>query len=217
MIPENAKIKKAKRNPGFTLLELLLATSIATLVVGIVALALTFTMRLWEKTSQQPTSDELQLLQLLKWQLSTFYPFPVVIDQKSQPIFFGDDHSITFASGFSVRALSRGAPVVVRYFYSTREKKLFYSELPFDPYHPKNLKSFFEIDPEKAMDRQKRPRFWGVDIIECRFSYLDPEQDRYVDEWENGNPPKQVRVQLKLNKHEPKITWYVIPGFLLSR
>ncbi len=66
---------------GFTLVELVIATVIASLVMGIVAVALGFSLRIWERRQNQAPSDMPAVIELLKWQLATFEPQPVRIDR----------------------------------------------------------------------------------------------------------------------------------------
>ena len=56
-----------------------------------------------------------------------------------------------FYNDSSLKAISQGVPVVVRYNYDPDSKMLYYSELLLDPYHTKSIEQFLadKSFPEK--------------------------------------------------------------------
>jgi type II secretory pathway pseudopilin PulG len=163
------------QSAGFTLLELVLATMISALVMGILATALSFSLRLWERQMNRKTSDMPALLELMKWQLANFDPVPIATGDgnEARPLFLGDAHSLTFATDRSVKALSKGAPIIARYVFSQADKKLYYAERPLDPYHPDDLKAFLELAPG---DEKTWPRFLPTDVESFAIGYAGSEE-----------------------------------------
>lgn len=153
---------------GFTLLELVLAMLISSLVMGILSMALGFSLRVWERQYNRKTSDMPAMVDLLKWQLASLNPAPVRSDGESRIIFRGQEHALTFATDHSVRALSHGVPVVARYLFKPAEKKLYYAEIPFDPYHPEPIEQFMKLEPGK---KKSWPQFQSTDVTQITFSY----------------------------------------------
>jgi hypothetical protein len=155
------------QSSGFTLVELVLATLISAMVIGIFAAALSLSLRIWERQQNREPSDIPSLFELLKWQLSQFEPVLITYDGKQHAIFRGDEQSLAFATHYSVRAISKGIPVIARYVF-TPGGTLYYAEMPLDPYHPEPMQQFLQMNPGNA---KSWPRFYPVEIGDCVFSY----------------------------------------------
>jgi|GEM_PF-547053 len=190
---ESPRIALCLQSRGFTLVELVIATLISSLVMGIISVALGFSLRIWERQQNQTPSDMPAVIQLLKWQLATFEPLPVRIDQESVPVFKGDARSLTFATAHSVKAITRGAPVVARYVFVPRDKTLYYTEIPFDPYNTEIIEEFMKFMPGKD---KKRRGFFATAVAEMTFSYADAgETDSFEENWQgDGSIPGVVVV-----------------------
>ena len=181
------------QSKGFTLVELVIATLISSLVMGIISVALDFSLRIWERQQNQTPSDMPAVIELLKWQLATFEPQPVRIDQESVPVFKADARSLTFATAHSVKAITRGAPVVARYVFVPRDKTLYYTEIPFDPYHTETIEEFMKFMPGKD---KKRRGFFATAVAEMSFSYADSgETESFEENWQgDGSIPGVIVV-----------------------
>jgi hypothetical protein len=178
---------------GFTLLELVLATLIATLVIGILSVALTFSMRMWEKQQNRKPTELPMMIDLMAMQLANFNSSPLPSELgSSTPLLMGDEHSLAVATTHSVKALSKGAPVVARYVFLPKEKLLYYAETPFDPYHPETLREFINLQP--AVE-DSRPRFYPLEVEDFSIEYSAEGEEDYSESWENGETlPLAVRV-----------------------
>lgn len=157
-----------RSNQGFTLLELVLAMLISSLVMGILSVALGFSLRVWERQFDRRTSDMPAMIDLLKWQLASMNPVPVQSEGETRVVFQGKEHSLTFATDISVRALSHGVPVVARYLFKPSEKLLYYAEIPFDPYHPEPIEQFMKLEPAK---KKTWPVFQATEALQVTFSF----------------------------------------------
>lgn len=179
------------QSKGFTLVELVIATLISSLVMGIIAVALGFSLRIWERQQSQAPSDMPAVIELLKWQLATFEPQPVRIDQESVPVFQADGRSLTFATAHSVKAITRGAPVVARYVFVPRDKALYYAEIPFDPYNTDRIEEFMKFMPGKD---KKRRGFFSTAVAELAFTYAEAgETESFEENWQgDGGIPGVV-------------------------
>ena len=62
---------------GFTLIELILATAISALVIGILSVCFSFTLRVWQGTQNQKPDQTFQLADLLNRQLAECDPKPI--------------------------------------------------------------------------------------------------------------------------------------------
>lgn len=203
------KQKRIGSQGGFTLLELVLATVISALVVGMLATVLSFSLRVWEKQQNQKTSDMPALLELLKWQLANFDPTPLATGEghQMQALFVGDEHSLAFATDHSVRALSKGAPVIARYLYSQNEKKLYYAERPLDPYHPDEMKEFLAMKPG---DDKAWPRFFPTDAAEFTLDLIRGENEGA------GDVPSAIAIRWSPGEGVGSTLQVVVPNFLFQ-
>ncbi len=160
-----------KQSSGFTLLELVLATLISALVIGIFSVALSISLRAWERQQSREPSDVPSLMNLLKLQLAQFDSTAIEYEGKRVSIFEGSEQSLAFATDYSVRAISKGVPVIVRYVFVPGKGELYYAELPFDPYHPKAIKDFLQMGPGTA----SWPRFYLTEVAQFSLSYIGPD------------------------------------------
>ncbi|MEM5788805.1 MAG: type II secretion system protein [Syntrophobacteraceae bacterium] len=167
-----------KNHSGFTLIELVLATVISTLVIGIISVSLSFALRAWESTQNRRPDQSAAVVDLIKRQLSQFDPTPIKFSDGERPLFTGTSNSIAFATSHSVRAISQGATVVVRYSYDPKTKALYYSELPFDPYHPKTIADF-----TRAKLTGEKFRFYRIDMANFSLAYGQKDKDQLLENW----------------------------------
>jgi prepilin-type N-terminal cleavage/methylation domain-containing protein len=198
---------------GFTLLELVLAMLISSLVMGILSMALGFSLRVWERQYNRQRSDMPAMIDLLKWQLVNLNPVPVRSDMESRIIFQGQEHALTFATDHSVRALSHGVPVVARYVFKPSEKQLYYAEIPFDPYHPEPIEQFMKLEPGK---QKSWPQFQSTEVAQISFSYGRGEgaaEKQWTDEKEI---PELVGVMWSNGEIEGRTT-VIVPNSFFPR
>jgi prepilin-type N-terminal cleavage/methylation domain-containing protein len=218
MCDMNGTTRTRERNPcaGFTLIELVLATLISSLVIAIVSVSLSFSLRVWEKNQNQQSDDVPSLLELLKWQLASFDPVRIDLDGERQLIFQGDEHTLTFATDRSVRAISRGVPVIARYVYAPQEKKLYYAEMVLDPYHPDPIREFMQLRPK---DDKSQPRFYPTYISSFAFAFGQKEDKGGTTEsWDEATDiPQSVVVNWSSDGGASVSTQLIIPNFFFAR
>ncbi len=180
------------RSSGFTLLELVLATLISSLVIGIFSVALSVSLRTWERQQNREISEAPTIIDLLKRQLSQFEPVSVQFEGKQRPIFQGNEHSLAFATGYSVRAISKGIPVIVRYIFVPERGALYYAELPLDPYHPKPIQQFLQMSPGQS---KTGPNFYLFEVTTFALSYATEEKSEFAESLDDeADVPPAVRV-----------------------
>lgn len=186
--------KRLFRSDGFTLVELVLATLISTLVIAILSVALTFSMKMWERQRNRQVSELPMLIELMALQIMSFDATPLQSELgAAKELFVGDEHSLTLATDYSVKAISGGIPVVARYVYEPREKVLYYAEMPMDPYHDQPLRDFLAMKPG---DKSGWPRFHPIDVEGFSLLYLGEEDESYGEVWnEEESIPKAVLIK----------------------
>lgn len=167
---------------GFTLIELILATAISALVVGILSVCFAFTLRVWQGTQNQKPDQTFQLADLLNRQLAECDPKPIKFKDSAHPVFTGQPNSIAFVTAHSVKAISQGVPVVARYTYDPNSRVLSYSELLLDPYHTGSIEKFLagRFTSKKATEF----RSYGVDFPEFVLAYAGKESKEFLQAWD---------------------------------
>jgi prepilin-type N-terminal cleavage/methylation domain-containing protein len=160
---------KRQDKTGFTLIELILATALSALVVGILSVCFSFALRVWQSTQDQKPDLTFQLSDLLNRQLAECDPRPVRFKEKAHLLFTGQPNSIAFLTTHSVKAISQGVPVVASYTYDPNSRVLSYSELQLDPYHPAFIERF--LAGRSSSGKQTEIRSYGVDFPEFVLAY----------------------------------------------
>jgi prepilin-type N-terminal cleavage/methylation domain-containing protein len=168
---------------GFTLMELILATAISALVVGILSVCFSFALRVWESVQNQKPDQTFQLADLLSRQLAECDPTPIKFKDSPHPVFAGQPNSIAFVTTHSVKAISQGVPVVVRYMYDPDSKVLNYSELLLDPYHPDSIEMF--LAGRSSSKKATEIRSYGVEFPEFLLSFAGKEAKEFLQAWES--------------------------------
>ncbi|HBD07626.1 MAG TPA: hypothetical protein DCZ69_05145 [Syntrophobacteraceae bacterium] len=196
---------------GFTLLELLLATFISALVIGILSVTLSVTLRVWEKNRGNEPGDKevVRLLEVMTLQLATFNPVPMILgdDKQQQWVFFGNRHVLSFASTYSIKSISRGAPVICRYVFVPGSGRLYYAEMPMDPYHSDPLKQFLKSGPS---EKDSWPRYYSMEmqLDDLRFGYRGQDFKDYADVWEETKSlPLRILVHLTVRQDKAKVEY----------
>lgn len=179
---------------GFTLIELVLATALSALVVGILSVCFSFALRVWESVYNQQPDQTFLLADLLNRQLAECDPTPIKFTDSTHPLFAGQANSIVFVTTHSVKAISHGVPVVARYTYDPNTRALSYSELLLDPNHPAFIERF--LAGRSSGKKRTEIRTYGVDFPEFVLSYAGKESKEFVQTWEAGDQlPVEVLVR----------------------
>jgi hypothetical protein len=143
------------------------------MVIGIVAVALSFCLRLWERHQNYGPNDALRIVELMTLQIGSFNAAPVRFDEgEEQTLLLGDKESLTLATNYSLKALSKGVPVVARYIFHPEEKRLYYGEMPFNPKDPDLIEEFLDMNPSA---KDNLVRFYSVSASELSIELLEKE------------------------------------------
>jgi prepilin-type N-terminal cleavage/methylation domain-containing protein len=210
----------AGASSGFTLVELLIATFIASLVIGIMATSLSFALRVWERNHGAEPGDQeiVRLLEVMTLQLGTFNPTPIALgtDKESQPVFVGNRQALSLSTNYSLKAISKGVPVISRYVFVPGSKRFYYAELPFDPYHPDPVERFLKQKPDT---RDSWPRFYAMDmnLIDFAISYRGKDGEGFAETWEDTSSLPQaimVKVALRRGSKTVHITRVINPHYM---
>jgi general secretion pathway protein J len=199
---------------GFTLLELVIALTIVTVIVVIIFGALRIGIRAWEKGEQDVDIRQRQriVLDLIKRQLASTCVSEVrARDQQIAPI-KGDSKSIEFVSEMSLTSGSKSGMVFVKYNIK-REKEGHKEHLIF---YERNVavldKKMGAGSPEEGDYSELMSGMKSM-----VFEYLKVRPDEAASTWQkNWDPevdkgvPRAVRVTLEEDDAKPPI--YVIAG-----
>ena len=167
---------------GFTLLELILAITILSIVTLIIGSGFRLSIKAWEKGEAE--TQETQRLRALSGMISqsikSAYPYEMKIEDKKTIIFEGDKNSILFATA-SNGSLAGGFKWVR---YSYKDGALVFTE---------------GILPDKKfMDKIKEDEeIIDSDIGEVKLEYLSSGKEDWQESWNLGDGiPSAVRVKI---------------------
>lgn len=167
---------------GFTLLELILAMAILSMVVLMIGSGFRLGIKAWEKgeAEAQETQRLRALSGLISQNVKSIYPYKMKIEGKKVIVFEGKNNSIMFVTTFV--APSAGGFKWVRYSYNDGVFTLKEGILP-----DKNFLDKTSGD-EEIIDS---------DIGEIDFKYLSPDKSEWRDSWGLGEGlPAAVKVKI---------------------
>lgn len=205
---------RARDSRGFTLLELVLAMFISTLVMGIMGVSLSVALRFWERQQNQKPLGTPNVIELLKWQLAQFSVIPARVDGRSQLLLAGDKQSITLATDHSVKAVSRGVPVIARYVYSARDKLLFYTEVPLNPHHVEVFEELRRLNPGKGA---RTPQFFSFEMEDFSLAYAREDKTALEESWDGAaGAPSAVLVSWRTKDSPDAYAYMVYPNSIFA-
>lgn len=176
---------------GFTLIEVIIAITILSLVTVIIGSAFRLGIQAWEK-GEKETGDtqRLRIMSgMLSQQLKSAFPYKVKIEDEDEPvvIFKGETDSLLFVTTFADS--SYGGFKWVKYVY--KDGDLYYKE---------GLLPDKKIE-EKVKDKEE---IIDTDVSEVRFEYLSPEDGEWVESWDYGQELPEA-VKIKISYFQPFI------------
>ncbi len=175
------------KNAGFTLLEVVIAVTILTLITLIVGYSFRLGINAWEKGEQEAgwTQRFRVLSGLLSQQIKSAYPYKMEIDDEKVILFKGESNSIVFVT--TIAEKSYGGFKWVR--YSHKDGTLFHKEglLP-----DKNLPEHITGD-EEVVDNN---------LEEIKFTFFSNDDGEWKESWDYEEKlPGAVKV--KMSYFEP--------------
>lgn len=174
--------KNCKRSGGFTLLELIVALTILTLITLSIGHFFYLALNAWEKGEAETVlTQRLRVLSgLLSQEIKSAYPYVMEIDDEKVVVFKGEADSIMFVT--TIADSSYGGFKWVR--YSFKDRTLFQKQglLP-----DKDLPDKISGD-EEIVDS---------DMEEVIFSYYSADEGEWKASWDYGEDlPAAVRFEI---------------------
>jgi len=179
---------KVRSRSGFTLLEVIIAITILSLITVIIGSAFRLGIQAWGR-GEKETEDGQRLRalsSLLSQQLKSIYPYRIKIEGKDEEIvaFKGESDSITFVT--TMTDLSYGGLKWVQYTF--RDGVLLYKEglLP-DKKFEEHIK---DKNKEEIVDSH-------INNFRFSYSYLLEDDDEWTESWDDEEEvPGAVKVNL---------------------
>ena len=180
-------------NRGFTLIELIIASALSAVVIGILSACFAFALRVWGNVQNEKPDPSFQLTDLLQRQLAECDPSPIKFTESIHPVFTGQTNSIAFITAHSVKAISQGVPAVVQYTYDPKAGVLYYSEQIMDPVHTKFIEDFLA---KSSATENAKFRTYGVEFREFALGYAGKDSKQFSESWDsNDELPVEVLVK----------------------
>ncbi len=199
---------------GFTLLELLLATLIASLVIGMLSVALSFSLGMWQREQGRRQDNAGNMIELIKHQLAGVDTTSITVQGQMGPLFQVGEGSLAFVTHHSVKALSKGAPAVVRYFFSASDGQLLYGEIPFDPYHPELIEEFLDMPPSLQLDP---PLFYAVEMHDFSLTAEQEEDAGFPQGTGEADIPRTITLKWARTADAAPLTVLLRTDYLFPR
>lgn len=193
---------------GFTLVEVVMALSLSTLVVLTLALSFSLVLGLWEKEQKQEADEISRVMNLLHMQSAALYPGEVKVEGKPVHSFRGTDRELTLITTGSVKSLHGGAPVAVRYEFDGLERELRYTERSLTAAQDTLAKMFQSGSSSLRAD-------FTINVHEVSFAYVPAGGDSPVDSWSGETKELQgVVVTYFGAEGEEPVQLMVSPGLM---
>ncbi len=206
MIYKKNTLRKIKSESGFTLIEVIAAMTILSIVMVIIAYGFYLGIDAWNRGDKETVATQkIRVLSgLFHQQLKSAYPYEMNIDDEKAVIFKGTSDSIMFVT--SLTDSSVGGFKWVR--YSFENGTLMYNE---------------GILPDKELDEASggKDKIVDTELEKVEFSYYSSNEQEWEESWEFGEelpgavkitiayfPPFTVTIPigLRINENENEIT-----------
>lgn len=199
---------------GFTLLELLVAMTVVSLLATSVLFSWRVASSAWQKVNNRLETDRtiLATYQLLQEQMAAMIPYPARTLQGTRELFFqGEPDAARFVSRYSLARRARSGLYAIEYQVEQEtdgSKQLLLRETPLtgsDALSEVLLGA--EIGPEgkilkfRPFERDSQVVVLFENLQECRFEYYRPgagqELEGWVEQWRprQDELPRAMRIQ----------------------
>ena len=209
------------RQEGFTLLEILVAIMLVSLVIVIAAMALRLTIRAWERGRQEGEVVQIRAMipSILKTQLkciiknTRFSP-----TGKEIPLpFYGQEHAVSFFTSYAPRGSRFQGVLRVSFVFRKRDETLLLYQQSIT--NQADLEDSFSPLSENWNDSIKPAgEIKGVGAFDLIYSgkrAIDYEEmDQWKKEWDADRhmPPAYIRLVFAAGEKEKPLRWFFAVG-----
>lgn len=201
-----------KDNKGFTLVEVLIALTILSLLVTVVFMGFRVSSRCWERGRVK--LDELQTirmgLEILQRTIRAGYPYYAKDDEDTILWFSGDEDSLTFVSSQTSFATENGLTLIKFEIRESEEEK---KELMIYQAPSFTISSYQEFDDDNVFALIP-------EIGKISFSYYGSkeeteEEGKWYDKWA-GRDEKKLPQAVKCNLEAYGESWEVLIPIIVA-
>ena len=213
-------LSQQNRQKGFTLLEILVAMLLVSMVTLIAAMALRLTVRAWERSVEEGDDHQLQtvLPALIEKQLNSLVKIDPFAPGRGKPLpFCGLEHAFSFFTQYAPQGSPWQGLLRVTYRFDDEQDTLFIYEQVItrkedlnDEFHPLS----------DLWNRQLAPigRAAGVKRFQLAYSnnikILSEASENWKDTWEcdSKSQPALLKMLLKTESGTNDRLWYFTVG-----
>ncbi|MEN8265156.1 MAG: prepilin-type N-terminal cleavage/methylation domain-containing protein [Nitrospirota bacterium] len=199
-IYKKSTLRKLNSEAGFTLLEMIAAMTILSIVTVIIAYGFYLGIDAWKRGEKETDwTQKMRVLSgLFHQQIKSAYPYEINIDDEKAVIFKGTSDSIMFVTALTDASV--GGFKWVR--YSFQNGTLMYNE---------------GILPDKELDENSggKEQIVDTDLEKVEFSYYSSDEQEWEESWDFGEflpgavkisityfPPFTVSIPMGLRENE---------------
>ena len=209
-----SKIKRPN-NPGFTLLELMVALVLVSMVTLIIGIALKLTIESWERGKKEGENVQIRLaiITLISKQFDSLMkisPYTSTTKKRVLP-FYGEEHGFSFFTSYAPQGSPWQGVLKVTYIYNEAEETLYlYQQVitrrenlneEFNPITDEWSNSFSPVS--------KVPGITGFDLVYTGKKVRDlNDESQWEETWEprRGTLPTGLGVKIKMGSDSKALT-----------
>ncbi|MEJ5301345.1 MAG: prepilin-type N-terminal cleavage/methylation domain-containing protein [Thermodesulforhabdaceae bacterium] len=192
--------KKLRLPKGFTLMEVVIAITVGAMVMGILSVALSLSVRTWEQ-SKKPLKNELDdLMELFSTQIIFLNQSPLPYRGGNAPLFLGKKNEIFFATNFSPIGRSMNCPVMVHYRFDEEKQTLTYRQVIIPGNIPEGSTL---IDDFIAMQENAEALITIPSVRAFNLKYFEQIDGQALEKWDKpGSIPFKILVEVQTSEGE---------------
>jgi prepilin-type N-terminal cleavage/methylation domain-containing protein len=210
-------------NRGFTLLELVVAIMIMSLVVMIVAMALRLAMRYWERALGEEEAVQIAMVipSLMDRQIGALVESsPFGTTEREVPLpWYGGAHGVSFFTAYAPMGSSSQGLLRVSYVFEPEEHTLSVYQQVIAT-EQDLAEEFNPLGDAWSEELEPVSRLGGIQAFDLGYAGQDRDEplnrSRWEEEWggKSGVPPPVLRLRLQVGESEgsPARTWYFRTG-----
>ncbi len=213
----SVSLYRKNNTSGFTLIEVLIAITIGAMVIGIVAIAFSLTIRNWERAKTQPPYSIENLANFFARQLTHLYGKPVPILGQNRLIFRGEKSKLVFVTTFSPLGISGNCKVIAKYQFIKDRHTLRYEQIVFNKptISSINMNNFLFSTSTGRPENKLITTVSIGNIEDFSIGYMSKDDTSFRDSWnEPATIPYKLLITISTSRKPRKIFRLVYPELL---
>ena len=204
MLLASSSVKNPRHPRGFTLMEVVIAITVGAMVMGILSVALSLSIKAWERSRKPFKTEIYDLMDLLSTQLVFLNTSPITYRSGTGPLFIGRKNEIFFATNFSPMGRSMNCPVIVHYRFDEEKHSISYRQMVMPGTVPEGSTL---VDDFINTQKESEALMTVPSVAAFSFKYFDQESGQAIEIWgKPGSFPVKILVEARLPEGQEVVT-----------